>query len=295
MDWNDVKLALGAAQFGLDYGITNNTGTVSNEQIKLVLNLAKKKNVQTIDTAASYGVSETRLGNFDLSAFEIVTKISDIGNDSSRVENRVDTAIIGSMERLKVNQLDAVLIHNVDLLFGPTSDKIVRGLLKAKDKGLCKKIGVSIYNPDHIKPLSEKFPIDLIQAPLSIFDQRMIHSGGLKYCKDNNISVHVRSIFLQGLLICSPKERPRYFDKWAKIWTLWDIWLEKNNFSQVQGAISFINTHLPLGIERVVVGFQNIKQFKEVLRYKNTLANDFPDELMDIDESLRDPTKWKVN
>ena len=47
MDWNDVKLALGAAQFGLDYGITNNTGTVSNEQIKLVLNLAKKKNVQT--------------------------------------------------------------------------------------------------------------------------------------------------------------------------------------------------------------------------------------------------------
>ena len=45
----------------------------------------------------------------------------------------------------------------------------------------------------------------------------------------------------------------------------------------------------------MVVGFQNIKQFKEVLRYKNTLAKDFPDELMDIDESLRDPTKWKVN
>lgn len=289
-----MRLALGAAQFGLNYGVTNKIGEVSNEEMKIILNFAKKQSIETIDTAVNYGTSETRLGSFDLSSFDIITKISDLGLPPTGVEDHIIEVIVRSLERLNITKLEAVLIHNADLIFSSASSKIFRGLLKAKDKGLCKKIGVSIYNPDHIKTISQKYPIDLIQAPLSIFDQRMIHSGALTYCKDNNISVHIRSIFLQGLLICSSEERPRYFDKWDRIWALWDSWLQENNFSRVQGAISFINYQLPLGIERVVIGFQNIRQFKEVIFNKDTLADNFPDEFASIDEALRDPTKWKI-
>ena len=37
-----------------------------------------------------------------------------------------------------------------------------------------------------------------------------------------------------------------------------------------------------------------INPFEEIIQYRDTVATDFPDEFIDIDEDLRDPTKWKV-
>ena len=179
-------------------------------------------------------------------------------------------------------------------MLGSKGKEVIKGLTRAKEEGLCKRIGVSVYDPDHIRSISDNFSIDLIQAPLNILDQRIIHSGGLKYCKDNRISVHIRSIFLQGLLLSSPDARPVYFNRWNHIWDIWKNWLDENCFTPVQGALSFVNGCSSFGIERVVIGFQNMNQIIEIIDNKDTKAVTFPEEFLHIDQALSNPTKWKM-
>ena len=38
------KLSIGTAQFGMKYGITNNSGKIPENKVKKILNFAKKKN-----------------------------------------------------------------------------------------------------------------------------------------------------------------------------------------------------------------------------------------------------------
>ena len=57
-----TKLALGTVQFGLDYGITNSEGKVQIREVASILEYAKDKNINILDTASGYGNSEEVLG-----------------------------------------------------------------------------------------------------------------------------------------------------------------------------------------------------------------------------------------
>ena len=57
-----MRLALGTAQFGMNYGIANKTGKLSDKEIKRILNYALLKGINTIDSAEVYGDCEKRLG-----------------------------------------------------------------------------------------------------------------------------------------------------------------------------------------------------------------------------------------
>jgi|SaaInlStandDraft_2_1057019.scaffolds.fasta_scaffold1066390_1 aryl-alcohol dehydrogenase-like predicted oxidoreductase len=56
------KLALGAVQFDINYGSTNQNGEATLRVIKNILNFAKANGVDTLDAAAVYGNSEQVLG-----------------------------------------------------------------------------------------------------------------------------------------------------------------------------------------------------------------------------------------
>ena len=45
------RLALGTVQFGMEYGIANNSGQFSSTEIKEVLRLAKINDIDTLDVA----------------------------------------------------------------------------------------------------------------------------------------------------------------------------------------------------------------------------------------------------
>ena len=64
MPSNFEKLALGSAQFGLAYGISNSHGKVSMNEVFRILTLAKSLGINTIDTASAYGNSEDVLGSY---------------------------------------------------------------------------------------------------------------------------------------------------------------------------------------------------------------------------------------
>ena len=66
---------------------------------------------------------------------------------------------------------------------------------------------------------------DLVQAPVNLLDRRMVRSGWLPRLSRLDTALHVRSVFLQGLLLMPPPERPKAFDRWALVWREYDQWL----------------------------------------------------------------------
>ena len=69
------RIAIGSAQFGLNYGIANSSGKVDSKEVGAILHLAHCLSIQTIDTAIAYGDSEIVLGQFDLSGFGMISKL----------------------------------------------------------------------------------------------------------------------------------------------------------------------------------------------------------------------------
>ena len=58
------KIILGTVQFGLDYGINNSNGKVSNNDSQEILKYAYENNIRTLDTAESYGNAHEVIGLF---------------------------------------------------------------------------------------------------------------------------------------------------------------------------------------------------------------------------------------
>ena len=70
-----TKIAIGTVQFGQKYGITNKLGQVGKLEVKKILELAREKKIDLLDTAITYGNSEKVLGEIGVSNFTIVTKL----------------------------------------------------------------------------------------------------------------------------------------------------------------------------------------------------------------------------
>ena len=79
-----------------------------------------------------------------------------------------------------------------------------------KDK-LIKKFGYSIYDFKNLKKICKSFKPDILQCPYSILDRRIEKNNLLEFLKHNKIELHVRSIFLQGLLTSNPKNYQKSF------------------------------------------------------------------------------------
>ena len=56
------KISIGTAQFGLDYGISNQRGKVPFSDVENIIELAYSRGIDKLDTASAYGKSEKVLG-----------------------------------------------------------------------------------------------------------------------------------------------------------------------------------------------------------------------------------------
>jgi aryl-alcohol dehydrogenase-like predicted oxidoreductase len=92
---NPSKLALGTVQFGLAYGISNETGKTSSSEVQAILSEAAKLGIGMLDTASNYGDSETVIGNSFSRDFSIVSKFP--GELDSSCELRA--SLKGSLEK----------------------------------------------------------------------------------------------------------------------------------------------------------------------------------------------------
>ena len=56
------QLCLGTVQFGLPYGITNQSGQVSEDEVRRILEFSVASGITFLDTAQAYGKAEKILG-----------------------------------------------------------------------------------------------------------------------------------------------------------------------------------------------------------------------------------------
>lgn len=284
------RLALGTVQFGLRYGIANQTGQVSRLAAKAMLQLAANQRIDTLDTAIAYGDSEICLGQVGTQGFKLITKLPALPDVCTDVGAWVEQQMADSLARLGVTAVYGLLLHRSLQLLGPNGFSLNRALQKLKDQGKVKKIGVSIYSPSELELLMPKFRLDLVQAPFNLVDQRLHDTGWMQRLKDSGAEVHTRSVFLQGLLLMAQAHIPSNFSPWHALWNRWHRWLSCHDISSVEACLAF-----PLSypeIDRVVVGADNLKQLEQIISAANRQPiNDLPD-LQSEDENLINPANW---
>lgn len=287
------RLILGTAQFGSHYGVANHSGQISADEAKKILDIAQSNGVRFIDTAVSYGASERVLGKMGLCDFEMITKLPKVPEHHPHVEHWLLTEISESLERLQVSSLYGVLLHYPDQLLGPQGDAIYNALCAAKKLGLVYKIGVSIYQPSELDALLQYRKFDLIQAPFSVLDRRLATSGWLEKLQNLGIEVHVRSIFLQGLLLMSPEQRPAYFGRWSQLLSRYDQWLEEHRIHAIAACLRFVLTYP--AIHKLIIGVDSSMQLQQIIGASVGPVPPLPLDLHCGDIELLNPSLWRMN
>lgn len=286
-----MKLALGTVQFGLPYGIANQAGQVSPIEAKTILQLATANGIDTLDTAIAYGESEQRLGQIGVQGWQIVSKLPAIPDDCA--DNPlpwIEEAVAGSLQRLNVSTLYGLLLHCPQQLLDESGDRLYRALQQMKYDGLVQKIGISIYSPRELDALCDHYDFDLVQAPFNLLDRRLIETGWLTRMAKQGTEIHVRSVFLQGLLLMRGDARPKKFSQWESLWSDFDAWLTSSNQSPLQACLRYALSFSE--ITKVIVGVDSVEQLNEVMLAADGSALDAPAEIQTNDINLLNPANW---
>lgn len=287
-----MKLALGTVQFGLNYGIANQRGQVTLNEARSILERAEAAGLDTLDTAIDYGNSEQRLGDIGVSQWKVVSKLPAIPDGCLDVAAWVDATVAAALQRLGIRQLRGLLLHRPGQLYGEQGDVLYSALNRLKAEGVVQKIGVSIYHPDELTELTKNFSFDMVQLPFNIIDHRLIDSGWLSRLSQQGTEVHVRSVFLQGLLLMKPADRLKKFARWQPLWTQWEQWLADVELTPLQACLRFALAQPQIG--RVIVGVDSLMQFNEILQAAEGDFPGIPPGLLVCDDpELLNPGNWK--
>lgn len=137
-------LALGTAQFGMAYGIANQQGEVSLEEVGEILTIAKDAGIDTLDTAMSYGESEGKLGQIGVHNWKVITKLPAVPQRCFGISNWVKASVADSLKRLKIEKLYGLLLHHPQDLLQDYGEELYNALQSLRSCGIVKKIGISI-------------------------------------------------------------------------------------------------------------------------------------------------------
>ncbi|RED65058.1 aldo/keto reductase [Cohnella lupini] len=295
-----MKLGLGTAQLGMDYGVANRNGQTSMAEAREILWAAELNGISVIDTAAVYGDSERVLGMLlpkqHQHTFRIITKLPGLlPQDGSGISsNEVVNRLMESLLRLRQEGVYGVILHRAEDLLSVYGDEVMKGLQKCKRLGLASKIGISVYAEDRVEELISRYPIDLIQVPVNLFDQRLVQNGLLSRCKSLGIEVHARSVFLQGLLCMDPLELPAYFRPHTEQILRFHSFVKEKGMSPVEAAMSYVND-LPV-IDTFVCGVNRQEQLLQLIALASKSSHGFDySDFASSEPSLLNPSLWKIS
>lgn len=304
-------MTLGGVQFGLDYGITNTAGKVSEIESVQIIRQAITEGIEYIDTAAAYGDSEKviakALKNGWSNRVKVITKLRPFDDgDLVRSENsslylKVRNSFLQSCVNLGVERIHTLMLHRAQHL---KNDIIFSELKKIKAEGLIQKIGVSVQSPEELRFVLHNEDISTIQMPYNILDNRwdsMIDEIK-RIREERGLIVHARSALLQGLL-CSEDD-----SKWvsAGVENSNEIvsWLttkfkqyEKMSISDL--CIGYVNSQE--WIDSVVVGvdteknlFSNLQSISMPLM-RSEVINELVTSRPSVNQLSLNPSNWKIN
>ena len=282
------KISIGGAQFGFDYGINNKDGTIPQTNLNKILDYAFSQGINSIDTAKSYGDSESKIGNYlkeRSSMWCVTTKVSNL--DTSIEDQLEDT-------KIKIGKIpDITLAHSLELW---RENSFRNELNSLKKRGLIKKTGVSVYNKKEIiNILNKPNDIDVIQLPVNILDTRLVKDDSLKLLYKQGIEIHARSVFLQGMFFLSNSIiKKKFGEAFAAIQFIKSI-IKNQNLNLAEFSLLFVINLIP--VSKVIIGIDSLKQLKSNIGsinrkidsniYQQALSLEFDND------NILNPSLWK--
>ena len=283
------SIVLGTAQWGLDYGVTNSRGRLSEDTLHNLLYIAQRAGINTLDTASAYGDAEERIGAV-AQGFAVVSKVNCDGLDSGEVLE----AVRESLKRIGREALEGCLVHDWPSLTPYGRLEASLGLTLAREAGLVSRIGVSGYEVEDFRLALEVFPsLDIAQGPLNALDQRLEVSGVLEELADAGVSFEARSAFLQGLLLSTPDSTE---GRVARLAEHPDV----ARFRATATDLGVSSLHLALGfirsvstVDRLVIGVTSANELREIFTaWEGPLPEVNWSQLQSKDLDLLDPRRW---
>jgi len=284
------KIIVGSANFNQKYGVKKNF--IKKNEIKKLFNLAAKNKIKVIDTSPLYKESEKIIGQINNNRFKVISKIPKKPKNIKKKEivDWLKKSAINSLANLKIKKFECLLLQDANSLLSKNGKEIYKGMRSIKKSEITSKIGISIYDFKTLGQIIKRFKFDLVQTPLNIFDQRLIETGWLNKLKKRKIEVHVRSIFLQGILLLGRDQLPKKIKKFDRDWMKWENWLKLKNLKALQACSLFIFNQNKL--DGVVIGFNNQNQLNQILKIQKmkNFVSEF--DLNIKNNKLKDPRKW---
>lgn len=264
------QLVIGGAQLGMRYTCNNKIFRKKNE-IKKIFKLGKKFGINKVDTAIAYGKSEYNIGANKVSKKTFVITKFDLENfDEKNISlfNFLKKKIENSLKKLGISKINILLIHRYKDLKKYNS-KLIYALKKLNKMGYFNEAGISIYNPNELKFSLKHSYLKNIQLPFNIIDYRWLEPQIINLIKKKKVKIHVRSIFLKGLLI-NKKNSPKKFNLiMSKIHSKFNNYILKfKKKNKLELCISYVRSFN--WIKYFVIGFNSLKEYKEILKVVNT-------------------------
>jgi aryl-alcohol dehydrogenase-like predicted oxidoreductase len=291
-----AKLALGTVQWGMSYGIANRTGQASAADIARMLELARGCGVSVLDTARAYGDAEKAVGaQAGAGAFRVVTKLAADRSDSigDAALEAARASVTESLRNLGRERVYGCLVHNARNLLVSGGERLWGLLTELRASGVVARIGASVYEPAELEQVLERYPLDLVQLPFNVYDQRFLRSGLLAALKQSGVEVHARSAFLQGLLLLAPADMPERFAALRPHQARLHRALADNGLTPLAGALQFALRTAE--IDHVVVGAETHGQLQEIIAAAGAKVG-APAALDDFalsDETVINPSNWR--
>jgi aryl-alcohol dehydrogenase-like predicted oxidoreductase len=280
-----MRLALGTANLGQRYGISNKVQVGTSEAIEIIQS-AYSQGIRDFDTAPDYGCAEELIKKSLIgSDSRIQIKIpAQIGANIKEITNTVEC----SLKNLNVEKVETILFHDPKLYNSTNFSNIVQSLING---GYSTNIGVSCYSVEDVVESYKKCKqLNSFQVPENILDRRILRHSDISRLASDGCRFQVRSAFLQGLLLIKPDQFPENLASCRESVKSLHNYASYHSLNLIQLLLSYA-----MQIEwadTVVVGANSVNQVKE-LTYaaNNQLAVDW-EQFESIPEPLIDPRNW---
>jgi aryl-alcohol dehydrogenase-like predicted oxidoreductase len=300
-----AELVLGSVQLGLSYGAANVTGKPSRGTALKLVRRALDAGVSSIDTARAYGDSEERIGEAlaGRKTVRTITKLSplaELAENASREDVRavVDASIAESLAALKCDRIDCLLVHRAAHMTSH-GGAIWERLLELLEDGTVFCLGVSVQGPAEALAALACTDVRHIQLPFNILDWRWREAGVTARIKSRaHMTVHARSVFLQGILANGADTWPAIagVDAPALSRLIGELAREYGRESAADLCLAFARGQS--WIDGVVVGMETEDQLEENLRLfvRPPLSPEdcaqIAQRIPRVPESLLNPALW---
>jgi aryl-alcohol dehydrogenase-like predicted oxidoreductase len=300
-----AELVVGSAQLGLAYGAANRTGKPERNVALRLVRRAADAGIGAFDTARAYGDAEDRLGEaLKGRRIKTITKLSPLTELSSQaspdaVIAAVDDSIAKSLAALRRDKLDCVLLHRAVQLtqFEGAAWKRLEHHLAMGTVGT---LGVSVQSPAEALAALNHHRVEHLQLPFNLLDWRWSEAGVIAALRrKRTVTVHARSVFLQGILACGdPELWPRIegIDPPALISWLGECARKFGRKSAADLCLAYVRSQD--WIDGVVIGMETEEQFEAnlFLSTRPPLASTDCEAIEScrprVPERLLDPARW---